>query len=219
MILRPARCHNGSDMAAVLALLPLAYLAGAFPTAHLVARAGGHDVTREGSGNPGASNVYRLMGKGPAALVFAGDIAKGFLPALAGLLLAGHAGGYALGVAAVLGHVYPVTRRFRGGRGVATGAGMALAIYPVVFGILLVVFFAVSKLTHRASLASITVAVAFPVLVAARGEAGWEVAALSALGVLVLARHSANLRRLVHGEELRLDDERGPGRGHERGAA
>lgn len=208
-------------MAVALALLPLAYLAGTFPTAHLVARAHGHDVTKEGSGNPGASNVYRLLGRGPAAMVFAGDMVKGALPALGGLLLWGHAGAYTLGVAAVLGHIYPATRRFKGGRGVATAGGMAFVLYPLVSGGLLVVFLLMSTLTHRASVGSIAIAVALPPLVWATGEEAWEVGVVTGLSLLVLARHSANLRRLVHGEELRLDLEHGgPSGGDEqRGAA
>lgn len=198
----------GPDMALAFALIPVAYLVGMFPTAHLVARAGGHDVLREGSGNPGASNVYRLMGKGPAALVFVGDVGKGTLPALLGLGLWGHAGGYLLGIAAVLGHVYPATRDFNGGRGVATAGGMAFALYPVVSFVLLIVFFGVSMTTHRASLASITIAVLLPVGVWLMGRPGGEIGVAVAVAVLVLGRHSANLRRLLHGEELRLDAER-----------
>ncbi|MBI2167981.1 MAG: glycerol-3-phosphate acyltransferase [Actinobacteria bacterium] len=214
-------------MVGVVALVPLAYLVGTFPTAELVARARGHDVTQEGSGNPGASNIYRILGRGPASLVFAGDIGKGALPALAGLLIAGHGGGYVLGAAAVLGHVYPVTRRFRGGRGVATSAGLAFVLYPLVSLALLVVFFLISTTTHRASIASIVITLALPPLVWASGgepwdvgvgAEGWEVALVGALSLLVVARHSANVRRLIHGEELRLDlesgspgDPRGPG--------
>lgn len=200
-------------MVAALALLPLAYLAGTFPTAQMVARARGHDVTKEGSGNPGASNVYRLLGRGPAAVVFIGDVAKGALPALAGLLLWDHPGAYVLGVAAVLGHVYPATRRFRGGRGVATAAGMAIVLYPLVTLGLVIFFFAVSTLTHRASVASLLVTIALPPLVWATGEDLWEVGVLSGLAILVLARHSANVRRLIHGEELRLDLEDDQARG------
>lgn len=199
-------------MAAALALLPVAYLAGTFPTAHLVTRAHGYDITTVGSGNPGASNVYRVLGRGPAVIVFLGDVAKGALPALAGVILWGHPGGYALGAAAVLGHVYPVQRRFKGGRGVATAAGMALTLYPLVALALTVLFFVVSRVGHRASVASLAVAVALPVAIAVTGEAAWEVAAAGALAVLVVARHSANLRRLVHGDELRLDREDGPPR-------
>lgn len=196
-------------MALSLALVPLAYLAGTFPTAHLVARAGGHDITREGSGNPGASNVYRLLGRGPATLVFGGDLLKGVIPSLVGLLAWGHAGAYVLGVAAVLGHVFPVMRRFHGGRGVATAGGMAFVLYPLVAAALLVVFLVLAfGVVRRASLASLAVAVLLPVGVGATGEAVWEIGLVAALSLLVIARHAPNLRRLVRGQELRLDDHR-----------
>lgn len=205
-------------MAAALALLPVAYLVGTFPTAHLVTRAHGYDITTVGSGNPGASNVYRVLGRGPGALVFVGDIAKGALPALAGILLWGPAGGYVLGVAAVLGHVYPVQRRFKGGRGVATAGGMAIALYPIVSVALLVLFFAVSGVTRKASLGSLVVTAALPVGVALTGSEVWEIIAVSAIGLLVITRHLANLRRLIRGEELRIDpeDRSGPSRSERR---
>lgn len=197
-------------MVAALALIPVAYLVGTFPTAHLVARAHGYDVTKEGSGNPGASNIYRLLGRGPGAIVFVGDILKGALPALAGLLLADHPGAYVLGVAAVIGHVYPATRRFKGGRGVATAAGMAIVVFPLISLGLALAFFAITAVTHKASVGSMVIVVALPILVGMTGayEEAWEVWALAAVALLIVARHSANLRRLVHGEELRLDLER-----------
>lgn len=192
-------------MIAALALIPVAYLVGTFPTAHLVAKSRGIDITKEGSGNPGASNVRRLLGRGPAAIVFAGDIAKGAVPAAAGLVLWDHAGAYVLGTSAVLGHVYPATRRFRGGRGVATAAGLIGVVYPLVSLALLVVFVVVLRATHKASVGSITIALLLPVLVWLTDGEIWELAATGAISVLVVARHSANLRRLIHGEELRLD--------------
>ena len=107
-----------------------AYLLGTFPTAILVGRREGRDPTQEGSGNPGASNTFRTMGRRAGAIVLAGDVAKGALAAAAGLATGHRAVGVACGLAAVLGHVYPVTRGFRGGKGVATGAGMAIVLLP-----------------------------------------------------------------------------------------
>src|SRR6516165_7036744 len=118
-------------MPAVLALLPVAYLLGTFPSAALVARAGGHDILREGSGNPGASNTFRLLGWKAGLLVLALDLGKGAAAAGAGLALDGHRGAFILGVVAVVGHVYPITRRFRGGRGVATAAGVMAVVFPL----------------------------------------------------------------------------------------
>ena len=109
-----------------------AYLLGTFPTAILVGRREGRDPTQEGSGNPGASNTFRTMGRRAGTIVLLGDVAKGALAAGVGLASGNRAVGVACGLAAVLGHVYPATRRFRGGKGVATGAGMALVLLPGV---------------------------------------------------------------------------------------
>ena len=188
-----------------LLLVPLAYLLGTFPTAVLVGRAAGHDPTAEGSGNPGASNVYRLAGARAGAVVFAGDLLKGVLPALAGLAVAGSPFATGLGTAAALGHMFPVTRGFRGGRGVATVAGLMCVLHPLVSVGQLVVWFAVARLSHRASVASLVIAVALPAALAAVGRPGWEVAAAGALCLLVIVRHAPNVRRLLTGEERRLD--------------
>lgn len=194
-------------MTAVLALLTLgAYLLGTFPSAALAARAAGRDVQDEGSGNPGASNVFRLLGWRAGATVFAVDFAKGALPALVGLAVGGRPWAFVLGIGAVLGHVFPATRRFRGGRGVATAGGLMVVVYPWIALGLAVVWAAVAYGLRKASVASLLVTVAFPVLVALRGY-GWEEVLLTgALAALVVARHAANLRRLVRGEERSLGD-------------
>jgi glycerol-3-phosphate acyltransferase PlsY len=182
-----------------------AYLLGTFPTAILVARAGGHDVLGEGSGNPGASNVARLMGWKAGLLVMAGDLAKGAIAAGVGLAVAGRGAAYILGILAVIGHTYPVTRRFKGGKGVATAGGMLAVLQPVLVLVLAVVWFLTARVLKLASVGSIIVAVLFPIGVALTGRAGWEIAVTSALAVLVIVRHLPNLRRLVQGEELRTD--------------
>src|SRR5437764_240794 len=94
-----------------LLLIPLAYLIGTFPSAELVVGAAGRDVTREGSGNPGASNTFRLLGWKAGLLVLALDVSKGALAGGAGALLDDHRGAYILGSAAVLGHILPAFRR------------------------------------------------------------------------------------------------------------
>ena len=119
-----------SDLVVVELLIPVAYLLGTFPSAGIVARRNGIDVTAAGSGNPGASNTFRLLGWRAGALVFGLDALKGALAALAGVLIDGHRGLYILGIAAILGHTLPVTRRFKGGRGVATGGGRARRAVP-----------------------------------------------------------------------------------------
>lgn len=196
--------EEGLAMVAVLLLLPAAYLLGCFPAARLVARAFGHDVSREGSGNPGASNVYRLAGWKAGLVVLVADIAKGSIAAAVGLVLAGHAGAYLLGVAAVLGHVAPVTQRFRGGRGVATAGGVLLVLFPLIGLALAVVWFLIARVLKKASVASIVLAAAFPILVAATGGEWLDIVVTSVLAVLVIARHASNLRRLFKGEEHNL---------------
>ncbi len=193
--------------AAALLSVP-AYLLGTFPTAVLVARAGGHDVTVEGSGNPGASNVARIMGWKAGLLVMAGDMAKGAIASGVGLAVAGRGVGYILGVLAVLGHTYPVTRRFKGGKGVATAGGMLAVLNPLVSAVLAVVWFLAARVLKLASVGSLIVALLFPVGVLLTGRAGWEIGVTSAIAALVVIRHLPNLRRLLRGQELKTDDGR-----------
>jgi glycerol-3-phosphate acyltransferase PlsY len=188
----------------VVALVPVAYLVGTFPSAQLVARRSGVDVTAAGSGNPGASNVGRLLGRKAGIMVFVLDALKGALPALTGLLLDGYAGGLALGLAALVGHIYPVTRRFKGGKGVATAAGIGLMLYPVVAITLTALWLLIAKVTHRASLASLVIAVGIPVGLLIQGRPTGEVLAALGMAALVTFRHIDNMARLVRGEEHTL---------------
>ncbi len=189
-------------MVPILLLCPLAYLLGTFPSAHLVARSRGIDITAEGSGNPGASNVGRVLGRKQGIIVFVLDGAKGAMSAAVGSLVAGYSGGLALAVAAVLGHIFPVTRRFRGGKGVATTAGAMLTLYPLPAACMAVPWLAVLKLSGKASLASLTLVVLFPTTLAVLGRPGGEVLSVVGVALLVLWRHVPNLRRLVSGTEL-----------------
>ena len=178
-----------------------AYVLGTFPTAILVGRQAGRDPTQEGSGNPGASNTFRTMGRRAGAIVLAGDVAKGALAAGMGLATGNRAVGVACGLAAVLGHVAPVTRGFHGGKGVATGAGMALVLLPVPTLFLAVVWLAAVRLTGAASAGSVAVAIGLPVAAALVGRPPGEVLAFAACGVLVVARHRGNIERLRQGAE------------------
>lgn len=186
----------------VWGLLPIAYLLGTFPSAVMVARTKGIDITAVGSRNPGASNVARTMGTGWGVLVFLLDGLKGAIPAIVGLATDEPKAGYALVAASVLGHMFPVTRRFVGGKGVATVGGAMVVLHPIVFAALLVVWVVIRKGTGKASLGSLVIAVGLPLGVAIDGSPGWEVAASAALAALVLARHTDNIRRLLSGSEL-----------------
>jgi glycerol-3-phosphate acyltransferase PlsY len=180
------------------------YLAGTFPTALLVGRRLGFDVTSAGSGNPGASNAYRVGGRRAGALVFAGDLLKGAAPTAIGLLIGGRPLGVAAGIAAVVGHIAPITRRFRGGKGVATAAGMGIVLYPLLAPVLALMWFLVARLTGKAALASLVTVIGFVAAVALIGAPAWEVLAMAAVAVLILVRHWGNVVRLVRGSEHSL---------------
>jgi glycerol-3-phosphate acyltransferase PlsY len=180
-----------------------AYAAGTFPTALLVARRWGRDPTKEGSGNPGATNVYRTAGRRAGVLVALGDAAKGALPTAVGWLVDGRPLATVAWAAAVAGHVAPLTRRLRGGKGVATAAGGSAVLHPLLTVALMAVFAVVARVTRRASVGSVAIAVALPVGVALADRDGWEVVAAAALGGLVLVRHRGNVQRLLAGTEQR----------------
>ena len=189
-------------MLAIALLVPVAWLLGTFPSAHLVARARGRDVDAEGSGNPGASNVARLLGWKYGALVLLADFAKGALATGVGLAIDGRPGAYVLGAAAVLGHTFPLYRK--GGKGVATAGGMLTVLFPLISLGLFLVWVIISRVVNKASLASLLITVLFPVCVAISGYDLWEVAVTGGLAILVIVRHAANIRRLLGRAEIDL---------------
>lgn len=189
-------------IAVALALVPVAYLLGTFPSAVMVARSRGVDILTQGSGNPGASNVARVLGTRWGALVFVLDALKGATPALVGLVLDTRPGAYAMVSAAVLGHMFPATRKFRGGKGVATMAGAMLVLHPVVWLALFAVWIVARWTTGKASLASLLITIGLPVGVAIDHGPGWEVLCVIGLCALVLVRHVDNIKRLIDRREL-----------------
>jgi glycerol-3-phosphate acyltransferase PlsY len=192
---------TANSTATKTALVVASYLAGTFPTADLVGRAFGRDVHTEGSGNPGTTNVYRVAGRRAAAVVLGVDVTKGALPAIAGTRLAGDRVGAACGAAAVVGHCFPLPRPSRGGKGVATAAGMVLGVDAGLAMVAVPLWVTVARLVRRPSLASLTVAGGLPLVAAARRRPRWELIALTTVAALVAARHTDNVRRLLRGEE------------------
>ncbi len=186
-----------------------AYLLGSVDFAVLVARAKGVDIYSVGSGNPGTANVLRTVGRGAAAMVMGGDLLKGVVAAAAGQLITGDIViGYAAGAAAVLGHCFPIWHRFKGGKGVATGAGMVLWLAWPAFILLVVVWVVVVVLTRISSIASVAGAIlVVPSIALSAGvelidrppPAAYVITA--AMALLVIIRHIPNLRRLLRGEE------------------
>jgi acyl phosphate:glycerol-3-phosphate acyltransferase len=197
-----------------LLIIVLSYLIGSIPTGALVAWAKGIDLQQHGSGNIGAANAARVMGKQWGYFVGTCDILKGFLAVKLGLLLAGGSGatwGGALGaVIGILGHNYPVWLRFKGGKGIATSAGTVLALMPpLVVAVVALVWIAVFLIGRFTSLASITAAIALPItilfVVPGAGKDFWLFFGLSILiSALAIWRHRANIARLLSGTENRF---------------
>jgi len=185
-------------MIAVVAIV-VAYFCGTLPSAILIAKSKGVDITTVGSGNPGASNVARALGTKYGVLVFVFDTLKGILP-VAATLTDRHIA-YACAAAAVLGHVYPVTRKFKGGKGAATGAGSLFPLHPLfMFGALLCWVF-IAKTTKKASVASISLVPIIVLTLVVSGTPTWEIFATIGIGALVEIRHVSNIKRLITGTE------------------
>jgi glycerol-3-phosphate acyltransferase PlsY len=193
-------------MVRLLAGLAAAYAFGSIPSGFLLGRSAGiDDIRRHGSGNVGATNVLRTLGWRPALLVLALDVAKG----LVGVFLGRWAGGTpewqaAGGCAAIVGHVWPFTIGFRGGRGVATGLGVVLALDPIAALVAAGNFVLVVGLTRYVSLGSITATALAVITLGLRGGT-WGQLILSGLGAgAIIWRHRPNVQRLLAGHENRF---------------
>jgi acyl phosphate:glycerol-3-phosphate acyltransferase len=199
----------------LVVMLLLAYLIGATPTSYIAAKLGrGIDLREHGSKNLGATNVYRVLGWRYAIPVAVVDMAKGAVPVA---ILGPWSNGpgwftVALGLAAVVGHVFSPYVRFKGGKGVATAAGMFLALAPAAVGISLVLWAATLWLSGYVSVASLTVALSFPLwvwLAAPTEGQPYTVWAAVALAALIVYSHRQNIRRLREGTENRFRTRKG----------
>jgi acyl phosphate:glycerol-3-phosphate acyltransferase len=198
------------------------YLLGSIPFGYLAGRLAGIDIRKSGSGNVGATNVVRVLGKRYGYPVFALDYLKGFTPVKIAMLMAGGRAaewnsaeifGIAAAMSSVLGHVYPPWLRFKGGKGVATSAGALLALTPVATLIGVAIWIIVFWLTRYVSLASVVAAVVLPIvilMVRSRDQSCGKVLVYSSVCVaaVVIWRHRSNLLRLMHGTEPRFTRKR-----------
>jgi glycerol-3-phosphate acyltransferase PlsY len=189
---------------AVIASLVLGYFCGAIPFGLLLTRAAGlGDIRAIGSGNIGATNVLRTGNKPLAAATLLLDGAKGAAAVLLGMHLAGLEGGLAAGLTVVLGHLFPVWLRFKGGKGVATGFGVLIAAAPVAGLLAGCLWLAVARLTRISSAGALAAFAAAPVLAWILSDACTALLALCVAG-LVYMRHEQNIRRLLAGTEPRI---------------
>lgn len=183
----------------------LAYLLGSIPFAYLAGRAKGVDIRTVGSKNVGATNVFRTLGKRIGIAVMLLDIGKGVAATLIARALTESPWPLVAGAAAIVGHVFPVWLRFKGGKGVAVGGGAVIGLVPVVSLIVLGTWIVVVALTRYVSLASIAAAVAFPVGALLLGE-HWPTLLFSLFASgAVIVRHRANMGRLLKGTEPKLE--------------
>lgn len=201
----------------VSAALLLSYLLGGVSFAYLLVRLRtGADLRLIGSGNLGATNAGRALGKKWAVIVYVLDVLKGLVPTLVGLY--GLSGldsgpvplGLAMGVAAILGHCFPIYFKFRGGKGVATTSGVILALSPLTFLAGILAFAVTARLTHYVSLGSLVAGVALPIgySIFHRGDPLDQrvatIVALSLVAIMVTYLHRKNLRRILSGEEPQI---------------
>jgi acyl phosphate:glycerol-3-phosphate acyltransferase len=188
----------------VLLLVPIAYVLGTFPSAILIARANGIDISTFGSGNPGASNVTRALGWRKGVWVYVLDAGKGGLAAGLGLALDGRPMAYWCGAAAIVGHMFPVFRGFKGGKGVATGSGVLLIVQPILAPLAVGLWWLVSKVTGKAALGSVIAVALVPVGLIVQEKPAWEFVAVAGLCALILVKHAGNIVRLIRREEHSL---------------
>jgi len=183
------------------------YLIAAIPTGVVLSRLmGGEDVRQKGSGNIGATNVYRVAGKLAGVLTLIGDTLKGFLPLLAFKTWL-EPTPTQLGIAsavAILGHCYPIYLKFKGGKGVATALGIFLVLSPKVVFFALIVFILTVAITRYISLGSVLAALSAPLLILLLNHPQPIFLATLFIAALVIWRHNSNIRRLLDGTENRF---------------
>lgn len=182
-----------------------AYLLGSIPTGLLLAKAAGVDIRNSGSGNIGATNVYRTLGRSVGILTLVGDCLKGVIPVVAAAYL-GMSDNWiaAVGLAAFLGHIYTVFLGFKGGKGVATALGVFLAVSPAAVGAVLFIFVIVVWKWRYISLGSITAAMAMPGMVAVFDSRQPVVIMTVIIALLVAWKHKENIKRLKDGTESKF---------------
>jgi acyl phosphate:glycerol-3-phosphate acyltransferase len=199
----------GAMTLAIALAIVAAYVVGSIDFAVVVARMHGVDIHEVGSGNPGASNVLRSVGKVPAALVLLGDTMKGVVAGAMGMIAAGSTDptvewAFLAGLAAVVGHCYPVFHRFKGGKGVATGLGVLFFTVPLVGAIVFVGWVILVRLTKTASVSSLIAVLSSIPLAIWQGVTGMSLVWLLATIVLVLWRHRGNIQRMIQGREQKV---------------
>lgn len=188
----------------LLCMIP-SYLLGSLNFALILSRRFfGEDVRQKGSGNAGMTNMLRNYGKGAAALTLLGDALKAVVSSLIGYVVFGVTGAYIAGLFCILGHMFPIYYRFKGGKGVVTTAVMILMLNPVIFLILLAIFLLIVLGTRFISLGSVMCVMIWPLILQRMEGAGAPVLMAMAIAALVVFMHRENIKRLLRGEENKV---------------
>lgn len=194
----------------VLLLVLFSYLLGAIPTGYLIARkAMGIDIREHGSGNPGAANVYRTVGKWAGICTFSIDACKGFIPVTLALHVfpENYWPAIACGTIAILGHMWTIYLKFRGGKGVATSAGVFAALLPIPTALAFTAFVICVALWGHISIGSIVACIVLPTASFFIGKHPMAINIMvTAIGLLVIYKHIPNIKRLLAKKELAFED-------------
>ena len=193
---------DGTAIFTQLIVIATAYLIGSIPTGLLLGKAYGIDVRKEGSGNIGATNLYRTVGRNVGIITLIGDCLKGLVPVLLVKFSSLPPGLAAwVGLAAFCGHVFSVFLKFKGGKGVATALGVFLALAPLAVAIAITLFAVLMLIWRYVSLGSISAAAAMPLAVYLLGGSSTVTTVTIIISLLVIVRHRENIGRLLSGKE------------------
>lgn len=186
----------------IILLFLFSYLLGSIPFGYLIAKREKINVRNHGSGNIGATNVLRTVGKKAGILTLTGDFLKGFIPVLMALYITQSEYMIGLvGILAILGHIYPIFLKFKGGKGVATSLGVFTGIMPLVVLITTIIWLIICFVSRYVSLSSMIASIALPVLAWQFNEPKFYILLSTLATIFIIFRHKDNLRRLATGEE------------------
>lgn len=203
----------------LIIVIVIGYLLGSLNTSIIVGKLYGTDIRKHGSGNAGMTNTLRTLGKAAAVMVIVGDVLKGVLSYIIGNVVfntipevattdIANVGGMAAGIAAIAGHNWPVYFGFKGGKGILTSISVVIMMDWMLGLILLGIFVIIVAITKYVSLGSIIASIAFPITAFIKGNGLVFIVFSVILAVLAVARHNANIKRLLSGSESKLGEKK-----------
>lgn len=191
-------------MTTIIIMLTLAYLIGSIPTGLIIGKLFyNKDIRQFGSGNLGATNTFRVLGKNAGIIVTIFDVFKGFIVVLFPIWFHSDINGIFIGIASIIGHVFPIYLKFKGGKAVATSAGVVLGANPILFGILAIVFFSLLFLTRMVSLTSMISSIVNFIGSLFFDDKVFMVMAFIIM-TLIIVRHRSNIQRIINGTEPKI---------------